>query len=124
MSYSLRVVNPGPASKYEGYRELFIRRYMERVKQPTSFKFMLQILLMERGLSGVGFAKMVGCTKTWPSNIIRGAHKSPASIETLEHWADCLELNGKERSRFIGLAGLDHAPEWFVAWYWASKGHL
>ncbi len=124
MSYESLAVNRVSASKYYDYREAFLLRYMERVNRHTEFSRMFRDLLTSKRLSGAAFARLVGCSRAWPSNIEHGRQRGPADLATLEKWATALELNEQQRWRFIGLAGLDHAPPWFVKWYWSSGKHL
>jgi len=94
------------------------------VDRKLLFSWYFSGLLRDRGIIPAEFARLVNCSLTLPASIQGGHAKSPAKLEVLEAWAKALNLSTEERWRFIGLAGLDHSPEWFVEWYWQSKRHL
>lgn len=123
MSYKSVVVKVNQPTKYCGYSDPVFLQYLREV-QKKRFGHLLQQFLTRKDLSGAAFARIVGCSKNWPANIMSGHQPGPASLAVLERWSIALGLNDDERWRFIGLAGLDHSPDWFVVWYWESKKRL
>lgn len=64
--------------------------------------------LERAGLSQRAFARRVGYSHVLVSYVITGRRTPP--LEAIESWADELGVTGAERTRFIQLAWLAHAP--------------
>jgi transcriptional regulator with XRE-family HTH domain len=74
-----------------------------------SFGDYLKQLLESRQLTVSGWARKVGITQGFASNLLAG-RRSPA-MEDIERWADSLELSGRDRRLFLDLAAISHLPK-------------
>lgn len=74
----------------------------------TPFGDFLDALLRKRGLTVRGFARSVGL----PVSSVSTAKRLTLSEERMPIWADALDLRGDERTRFLDLACLAHAPRY------------
>lgn len=74
----------------------------------ASFGEILQEQLDRLGLSRKGFSDLVGCHKAMVTMIAQGNRRVPP--DTIDTWADALQLEGEEREAFIeaGLLATAH----------------
>lgn len=75
------------------------------------FAEMLQTGLMRKNFNQTEFARLVGCSSGWLSNILYDRHRPPGDLATLQAWANALGLTNNERQEFIEEALLQHTPE-------------
>jgi transcriptional regulator with XRE-family HTH domain len=75
-------------------------------------------------MSHATFARLVGISKGWPSNMASGRQRPPHDETKLAAWADVLGLTDGERDEFIELALLEHVPERIRERYLSMKSSL
>lgn len=73
----------------------------------SAFAAYLRGLLTERDLSARAFARLVGRSSGFLTEIMKGRQ---APSDDSERWADALGLAGEERKRFLVMAGLARSP--------------
>ena len=72
------------------------------------FVAFLQELLTRRKLSLRQFAALVGVHPSTFDHLKAGRAKPP--LHRIEHWAQVLQLDPKDRAQFLELARLEHCP--------------
>jgi hypothetical protein len=72
------------------------------------FGRLLKLHIQASGRSISAWARMVGITQGFASNLMAGRRTPP--LRELETWADSLALGGEERQRFLDLAAIAHLP--------------
>ncbi len=87
----------------------------------SGFGALLDTLLEKRRLSARAFAKQVKVSKSLIHLVMTG--ERPIPPKRIETWADALELQAKERERFVEEAWLTHCPEYIVERYRGMKKH-
>jgi hypothetical protein len=72
------------------------------------FGTLLKHHIAASGRSISAWARMVGITQGFASNLMAGRRTPP--LRELEAWADSLALADEERQRFLDLAAIAHLP--------------
>ena len=87
--------------------------------ESVDFSALLAVKLKEPGRSQAAFARQVGVTGPFVNMICRG--KATPPLDTIDAWADALELQGLYRKEFKLLAGLAHVPDQAVREFIADE---
>lgn len=75
----------------------------------ATFSEVFERALDKAGFKQLGFARKVGTSQGFVSEILRGNRTPP--LDRIEKWAEALGLKSEERVEFIRHAHLAHCPD-------------